>query len=324
VDTLRLAADEGDRSRQINCKWTVVAPTMDPVRSSCGVELATWETLGDPARFDYIVVVGGLLSKRIYDPTTLQWIRAAAAGGRTLIGLCVGTFALLRAGVMDGRKLCINAYHVHDLREQFPGVKASTDQWFTVDRDRITSPGGVAAADVAAFLVKRHCGEVWARKGLQLAMISEPKSPSHPQPVAATGQAITHVRLRRAVAMIEQQLWQPPTLQQLSARAHLSTRQLQRLFNQHLGCGPHEFSRKVRLRYGLWLLKRTDRSVNDIAESCGFRDPPHFCRRFRELFGMSPLQARSADPQDSDALQDENAHLPWQPELNVYPLRVNA
>jgi transcriptional regulator GlxA family with amidase domain len=326
VDTLRLAADEGDRSRQINCRWTVVGPSMQPVKASCGAEVSPWETLGDPSRFDYIAVVGGLLDRGpICDAATLEWIRAAAAAGTRLIGLCVGTFALLRAGVMKGRKCCINAYHSHDFEDEFPDVTPLTDQWFTVDRDRITCPGGVAAADVAAYLVKRHCGEGWARKGLQLALISSPKAPNHPQPVATTSRPIEHTRLQRAVAMIEQQLWEPPSLEQLAARAHLSPRQLQRLFNQHFGCGPHEFSRDVRLRYGRWLLKRTDRTVSDIADSCGFRDVPHFCRQFRALFNMSPLQARAADRSSTAAEPEDLAsNLPWRPERNVHTMCATA
>ena len=61
VDVLRLAADEGDRSNQIICGWRVLSPTMQPIASSCGVAVQPEERLGDPGRFDYLVVVGGLV-----------------------------------------------------------------------------------------------------------------------------------------------------------------------------------------------------------------------------------------------------------------------
>ena len=48
VDVLRLAADEGDRSRPILCSWRVVSPTLDPVASSSGVAVRPDERLGDP------------------------------------------------------------------------------------------------------------------------------------------------------------------------------------------------------------------------------------------------------------------------------------
>ena len=48
VDVLRLAADEGDRSRPILCDWTVLSDTMNPVVSSCGVPVQPTERLSDP------------------------------------------------------------------------------------------------------------------------------------------------------------------------------------------------------------------------------------------------------------------------------------
>lgn len=63
VDVLRLSAAEGDRSRPIHCSWKVLSATMAPVRSSCGIPVGPDEPLGDPARFDYVVVVGGLIDE---------------------------------------------------------------------------------------------------------------------------------------------------------------------------------------------------------------------------------------------------------------------
>src|ERR671911_3154603 len=55
VDVLRLAADEGDRSRPILCDWTVLSDTMNPVASSCGVLVQPTKRLSDPTKFNYIV-----------------------------------------------------------------------------------------------------------------------------------------------------------------------------------------------------------------------------------------------------------------------------
>lgn len=51
VDVLRLAADEGDRSRPILCQWVVLSDGMGPVTSSCGVVVQPNARLADPAGF---------------------------------------------------------------------------------------------------------------------------------------------------------------------------------------------------------------------------------------------------------------------------------
>src|SRR5438445_10514660 len=63
VDLLRLAADEGDRSRPERCSWTILAPDLTPITASCGLQVLPWEVFGRPERFDYVVVVGGLLDR---------------------------------------------------------------------------------------------------------------------------------------------------------------------------------------------------------------------------------------------------------------------
>ena len=47
VDMLRLAADEGDRSRPIDCRWTILGTPTEPTRASCGAEVPAWERLAD-------------------------------------------------------------------------------------------------------------------------------------------------------------------------------------------------------------------------------------------------------------------------------------
>src|SRR4051812_21204559 len=61
ADALRLAADEGDRSRPVQCQWSVLGSSSSPVVSSCGATVQPWDEMESPERFDYIVVVGGLL-----------------------------------------------------------------------------------------------------------------------------------------------------------------------------------------------------------------------------------------------------------------------
>ena len=39
VDTLRLAADEGDRSRPIHCSWEVLSHDFNAISSSAGIEV---------------------------------------------------------------------------------------------------------------------------------------------------------------------------------------------------------------------------------------------------------------------------------------------
>jgi transcriptional regulator GlxA family with amidase domain len=295
VEALRLAADDGDGSRQINCQWSIVGPALDPVRSSCGVAIAPWEIYPPPDRFDYIVVVGGLLHTGHNPPASMSaYLHEAAARGVRLIGLCTGVFLLIRAGLMKGRRCCVSWYHYQDLVDEFPDVEPIADQLFVTDGNRITCAGGAGAVDLAAWLIERHCGRSWAQKSLRILVVDKARAPNAAQPQPAVLKATRNERVRRAILLMEQHLGDPLSVEEIARRVNISKRQLERIFRQETGKSPHEIALELRLRYGQWLLTRTARPITEIASECGFADSSHFSRAYRNAFGEPPSTTRSA------------------------------
>ena len=93
-DALRLAADDGDSSRPLRCRWQVMGSGLLPPRASCGLEVQPNSGFVDPADFDYVAVVGGLLQGGPQvDDAAMGYLRKAAAQGVPLIGVCTTTVA---------------------------------------------------------------------------------------------------------------------------------------------------------------------------------------------------------------------------------------
>ncbi|MEO5808139.1 GlxA family transcriptional regulator [Devosia sp.] len=293
VDTLRLAADEGDGSRQILCNWTVMSASGHPVRSSCGIEVLPQAGLSNPAKFDYIAVIGGLLHKGPQiDATTESYLREAAAAGVPLIGVCTGSFVLARARLMSGRRCCVSWYHHRDLIDEFGDIEPISDRIFLVDGDRITCSGGAGAADLAAMLVSRHVGEQSARKSLNVLLFDAPRPASSTQPAPPYVLQGASERVRRASLLMEQSLAEPLAIEAIARRLVMSARQLDRLFQAELGVGPAAVYRAMRVEHGRWMLQGTTRPIADVASLTGFADSAHFSRAFRKQFGMTPSQWR--------------------------------
>ena len=312
IDVLRLAADEGDMSRQTDCRWTVMAADGAPVRASCGTAITPDADFGDPAAFDYVVVCGGLLHRGLpHDATLDAFLLRAAARRVPLVGLCTAVFTLIRLGLMSGRRACVSWYHYWDLVRAFPDVTPIADQLFVVDRDRITCAGGTGAVDLAAWLVARHLGEARAQKATQILLADRVRPAEAPQPHIVFGSNVRDARLRRALSLIEQSVAQPPTMDTLAEALGLSRRQLERLFRRELGVSPSAYQRRLRIQQGHWLLTHTNRPVTEIAYDCGFADASHFSRQIKTAFGASPqairAHARAEDAAAKDAAAEEAA-----------------
>ncbi|WP_062014825.1 GlxA family transcriptional regulator [Aureimonas sp. AU4] len=293
VDALRLAADEGDRSRPIRCAWSVMGATSQPVRASCGVTVSRTGGFEDPRGFDYVVVVGGLLhGGEAMDDASVAYLRTAAASGVPLVGVCTGSFVLARAGLMRGRRCCVSWYHHADFEAEFPDGEADADRLFVVDRDRITCAGGSGVADLAAHLIERHVGPAAAQKCLHVLQLQNARHGHDAQP---HGGAVPggDDRVRRAVLLMEQHVAEPLSVEAIAHRLALSSRQLERLFQETVGASPAVAYRQLRLAYARRLLETTRKSVTEIAVEAGFCDGAHFARQFRAHFGVAPRDVRA-------------------------------
>ena len=79
---------------------------------------------------------------------------------------------------------------------------------------------------------------------------------------------------------------------EIASACNLSLRTLERVFIRHLGCSPGAYLIDRRLNRGAGLLASTDRTITEIAYSCGFRESNYFCKLFRRKFFLSPQEYR--------------------------------
>ncbi len=214
----------------------------------------------------------------------------------TLVGICTGVFSLMRAGVLDGYRICVSWFHYWDFVERFPGVNEEAlvaDRLFVIDHRRITCSGGRASIDVAAAILLRHFEAATVQKALRILLgrrHAEGQRAANPHPPGLAPAA--HPKVKRAILLMEQHVGRSLSLDELAHKLDLSTRQLERLFKAETGKAPQAYAKQVRLRTAAWLLTSSDKTVADIASSCGFSDASHLGREFRKQFGLPPMMYR--------------------------------
>jgi AraC-like DNA-binding protein len=83
-------------------------------------------------------------------------------------------------------------------------------------------------------------------------------------------------------------------LASLAQAACVTPQHLCRLCRSALGRSPMEIVWLARLNRGRELLHRSNCTVKEISEVCGFKDQHHFTRRFKKAFGVSPTALRES------------------------------
>ncbi len=98
--------------------------------------------------------------------------------------------------------------------------------------------------------------------------------------------------VQRVISVMQNQLDQPMTLQELARIGFASPWHFNRTFRQVTGVPPLQFFYALRLEAAKRLLTDTQKKVIDICYEVGYQSVGTFTRRFADVLGHSPMQFR--------------------------------
>ena len=99
-------------------------------------------------------------------------------------------------------------------------------------------------------------------------------------------------RIVRVLEYIEAHLDERLSLNVLAEEAAVSKFHFVSVFTKSVGATPHRHVQHLRMQAAAGMLRDTDKSVLEIALTCGFQSPSHFAATFRCLFAQSPSEYR--------------------------------
>jgi transcriptional regulator GlxA family with amidase domain len=274
--------------------WSVHSLDGQPVVSSAGLELTLDGSLADATDANILLVCGGYSVKKYCNKILTDGLRKIAKKKIPIGGIDTGTYALAVAGLLDGYRCTIHWENLSSLREEFPRLEI-TSSLFVIDRDRYTCSGGISSIDLMLNLIASihghqlvqeiseqfTCDRVRTEKDAQRAPLKYLIGASQP-------------RLVDAVTLMESNIEEPLTLDEVANYVGISRRQLERLFNRYLHCAPSRYYLELRLSRARLLLLQTSIAVIDVAISCGFSTAPHFSKCYSDLYGKPPSAERRA------------------------------
>ena len=100
-------------------------------------------------------------------------------------------------------------------------------------------------------------------------------------------------RVRRVMERMETEIGSDVGLRELASEVGLSPSHLSAVFVAAAGLPPHRWLLRRRVERARELLRRTRRSITDIALSCGFSSSQHFSTVFKAQEGCTPTDFRN-------------------------------
>jgi len=243
-------------------------------------------------RVDAIIVCGGRRIENQVTEPLLRFLKKAAQSGIGIGATCTGSYALAKAGVLDGYRCTVHWENIAAMTDAFPDVRI-TRSIYAIDRNRYTSSGGTAPIDMMLYFVRNQCGAEVSAGVADQFIYERVRNANDVQRVPLrhfVGQQST--KLTTAVELMEANIREPISQVELAIYVDLSRRQLQRLFQKYLFCTPSRYYLHLRLQRARALLHQTKMNLVEISAQTGFVSTSHFSKSYKEHFGYSPSAER--------------------------------
>jgi AraC-like DNA-binding protein len=105
-----------------------------------------------------------------------------------------------------------------------------------------------------------------------------------------SGRSVRTIEIvKEAISLAPERKW---TLHDLAQRANVSSYHLAHIFRRKAGTPVYRFVVRTRLAAALDAVLDSDAELSAIAQEAGFASHSHFTTRFREFFGLTPLELR--------------------------------
>jgi transcriptional regulator GlxA family with amidase domain len=207
-------------------------------------------------------------------------------------GVNAGAFWLAAAGLLHGVRATVHWTLLDPFSERHPHTIASS-ALFEIDHDRATCGGGASVADLFLHIVGRQLGAEITTALAELLLLDRIRGRDDRQRIPLQNQVGgNQPKLVQAVMLMEANLEEPLTTDEVAQHVCVSRRQLERLFKQHLEKVPSQYYLELRLNRARQMLRQTSKSIIQIGLSCGFSSGPHFSSAYRNHFGLTPREDR--------------------------------
>ncbi|WP_371181476.1 GlxA family transcriptional regulator [Xanthomonas sacchari] len=271
----------------------VCAADPGPLRTDAGFAIQVQHGLEALEGADTVIVPSWRDAAEPAPAALCQALRRAHAAGAQVVGLCLGTFVLADAGLLDGRPATTHWAALARFTQRHPQVRLQPDVLYVDDGDVLTSAGTVAGIDCCLHLVRRRHGADVANRIARRLVVAPHRQGGQAQYIEQPLPASRRdAQLGPTLDWMLQRLDQPQRLDALAAHARMSRRSFTRQFRQVTGTTVVQWLAHQRLVRAQQLLERTDLPLERIAADCGFGSAGALRLQFTRDLGLPPSAYR--------------------------------
>lgn len=274
-------------------RYVVCAENPGIIPSKSGMSVSVEHGLDTLNDADIIIIPFWAHPEEKPSVALLNALLAARLRGANIVGLCLGTYVLAYAGLLDNHRAATHWEFEADFTARFPCVQLDTNSLYVDDDHLITSAGTAAGIDCCLYVLRKYYGSAVANKVARRMVIPPYREGGQAQFIeCAVPKNTKDSRINALLDYLRGHLDKPHDVDSLANFVSMARRTFTRNFTRATGVSPVEWLQVERLRYSQTLLESTDHSVEMIASLSGFNSPVSYRQGFKQRFGVSPSEWR--------------------------------
>jgi len=234
--------------------------------------------------------------------TLLDSLVQARDNGAEIVGLCLGSFVLGYAGILNGKRAATHWEFERQFQSLFPAVQLDINALYVDDDNIITSAGTAAALDCCLYIIRQRFGSVVANQIARRMIVPPHREGGQAQFIAQPVPETTRdARINNLIDYLQRNISQPLNLDALAESVAMSRRTLTRHFMKATGMSVVSWITAERLRRSQLLLESSNLPVEAVAEQVGYLSAVTLRQQFKARFGVSPAEWRKTFRTQSQA-----------------------
>ncbi|HCN98165.1 MAG TPA: AraC family transcriptional regulator [Leclercia sp.] len=225
--------------------------------------------------------------------TLLDSLVQARDNGAEIVGLCLGSFVLGYAGILDGKRAATHWEFERQFQSLFPAVELDINALYVDDDNIITSAGTAAALDCCLYIIRQRFGSEVANQIARRMIVPPHREGGQAQFIAQPVPETTRdARINNLIDYLQRNISQPLNLDTLAESVAMSRRTLTRHFMKATGMSVASWITAERLRRSQLLLESSNLPIEAVAELVGYLSAVTLRQQFKARFGVSPAEWR--------------------------------
>lgn len=264
-----------------------------PLQTAAGFKMEAKYGLKGLSHADIVIVPTWRDTDEIPPKPLLDALRRAHKRGAVVVGLCLGSYVLAAAGLLDGLEATTHWHWADDLAARYPAIKVNPDVLYVDQGNIITSAGTASAIDCCLHIIRRFHGADVANYVARRMVVSPHRQGGQAQFIQQPVREIDKAdHFAKVLDWARMNLHQTLSLDLLAGRALMTRRTFTRKFKQIMGETVSEWLLSQRLALAQQMLETGDHSIEEVAVQAGFGTATSLRQHFNQAFKISPSSYR--------------------------------